>query len=738
MPNHFLAQTAAQTQAEAGPPQFTGVSFLTSSQSMPIPLMWGTRRLAPNMIWQCSLIDLGQAQTAPVGGNTTLVFGSPTVTFTTSVTLTAGQLLIFSAQPGVIYTVASPSSGTTATLTLNYSGTNSTTSTTTLINLQPPTGDVILDGPAVGGPGWTFHTSILPFNWTRDLSNSEPRGMLSIRSRLATSGLQVSDPDPNNTLCHWHVPTIFALCQGPVNTIIRMWNQGGTQPVPWTNTPSFAAPGQWWYALTPPAWFYTLFNGSTSQGVWPFFVQANAQTGGPYYPGSELVLAYRNIAYIASPVVDCGHTDTGLPGQTPRQEFDVVRIPNAGYAKSYAPVTGASDYSFADIIPDLLTNALYGMGLQSGDIDATSLLTFKQYQFAQGLYFSPLLDSQTAGTDILDRFAMESNSWIYFDGTVIRFAPLGDETLTANGQTYTPDPTPAYNLGFGDFLDTLQVDRADAIDCYNRVRIEIKDRFNSYATTPIEWKDETLIAQFGIRDASNVSCDDVCDDAVGAKVVELYGKRLAYLRNTYTFTLSYRYILLLPGSIVTLTDPNWGLNLFPVRVRTVQEDGAGKLTIVAEEFPGTIGISRARAIQPWIQGVGGSGGAAGGGGSSSGGSGSTVPPPIGPVSGPVTTGPTDFFTLIQAVAGGYTITLGAIVAGPIYHWKHVGGAAGSNLFETTGQAVTLSRGTNTFTIEDPQNTFTIGNTALFQTSQVTYDYWLDSVHNVFRCLRQVR
>jgi hypothetical protein len=117
-----------------------------------------------------------------------------------------------------------------------------------------------------------------------------------------------------------------------------------------------------------------------------------------------------------------------------------------------------------------------------------------------------------------------------------------------------------------------------------------------------------------------------------------------------------------------------------------------------------------------------------------------------PASGPVINGPQTVNTpanvarvlfLFQAVAGGYAITLGTITPGVEHVFLHVPGAPGTNHLETAGQAVTLSRGANTFTIEDPSNRFNpLANSALFQVSNQAYSYVLDN--GVFRCLRQVQ
>lgn len=368
------------------------------------------------------------------------------------------------------------------------------------------------------------------------------------------------------------IPCLFALGEGPIDSCNGGWDGQSTKTLNNFNV------------------FYGLQAGSSTQAVWDFWATFDPLIDHWFVQGR---IPYRNVALMGSYFVQCD-----AQGHIPQQSFLCIRTPNPAYAVTEAD--GSTDYSLADIIPDFLTNTRYGMGLTSADIDATSLLFFKQYQFAQGLYFSPMLVGQNKAMDIVDRWAVIANTWIFWDGTLIRFVPLGDVALTANGQTYTPDLAPAYALGMRDFIGDVPVTvtRADPADCYNRLVIQITDNALSYSSNPVEWKDQGLIDQYGVRDASSVQGDDICCIAVGKIVVNLAGRRLAYIRKTYEFTLSYRYIRLLPGTVVSLTEPNIGLTAELVRIRSIEEDEKGFLKVLAEELPGTTGISTTQGHQP--------------------------------------------------------------------------------------------------------------------------------------------
>jgi hypothetical protein len=366
--------------------------------------------------------------------------------------------------------------------------------------------------------------------------------------------------------------TITALCEGPLDSsgILNVWTSGSS-----TTTTTLSKLNM------------TLFLGTAVQAPWSFVTTK--------YPTQAR--AYALTAYLA-----CPKEDLGSSAQIPDNGYEAARtlafaytLTSNGYKNpSTGVVTSAVDVLLSDCLNDWLTSAQYGMGFAVGDLtgpigDQTQWAT---YMRAQGLFFSPYLHTQEKATAVIDRWAQLTNSWIYWAGTQFVYVPLGDSVVTGNGVTYTPDLTAAYDLDTTHFIDKetpVKVQRADPADCYNRTTLSFVDRTVGYTTNSVEYKDQTLIDQYGLRDASTVNGDEVCNPAVAQNIVELLGKRAAYLRNTYQFKLSYRFIRLLPGSIVTLTEPNIGLSKVRVRVKTVSEDDNENLDVMAEELPGLIG-----------------------------------------------------------------------------------------------------------------------------------------------------
>src|ERR1700688_1790095 len=222
--------------------------------------------------------------------------------------------------------------------------------------------------------------------------------------------------------------TITALCEGVVDSIARAWSSAST-----TTTATLSELNQ------------TFFSGTATQTPWSYTLTN--------YPTEAR--AYARTAYLASPKQQLGSS-----ASIPDNAYECVRANGFAYTQTSEgwidPATHvqytAIDCMMSDIITDLLTNVQYGLGFTSADLG--SMTQYATYQRAQGFFFSPLLNQQSKGTEILDRWAQISNSWIYCDGTGFQFVPLGDAAVTGNGVTYTPDLSPAYALGVNDFLSS--------------------------------------------------------------------------------------------------------------------------------------------------------------------------------------------------------------------------------------------------------------------------------------------
>lgn len=312
----------------------------------------------------------------------------------------------------------------------------------------------------------------------------------------------------------------------------------------------------------------TLFTGSTSQA--PFsYISTN-------FPAEAL--SYRRTAYLAASAFSLGgSTNVPAMGYEAVMRLSGTDVP-----------AGVYDANPSAILFDLTTQIIGPL------IDGAAILDYSDYCRAQGIWLSPIILAQEKICDVIDRWAILTNSWIFWTGEIITIKPLGDKDLSANGATWSPDMSVCYDLTVSDFLtksgSPVKINRKDPADCYNRTSIQINDQVLDYSSNLMEYRDATLFARHGLVDNSVIRATEITDATVGQTITTLVGKRAAYSRNTYEFTLPFRFIRLLPGDLVTLTDPNISaLTQLLVRIVTVDEDNDYSLNFLAEEVSGTIG-----------------------------------------------------------------------------------------------------------------------------------------------------
>lgn len=157
--------------------------------------------------------------------------------------------------------------------------------------------------------------------------------------------------------------------------------------------------------------------------------------------------------------------------------------------------------------------------------------------------------------------------------------------------SFVPNLTPVYALSDWDFIDEkgnkdpVQAQRVDPFSLPTIQRIEVLSRDNQYGSTPVEARDQSQIDLYGPRVGSAVQAHEICDEVNVAPIIaQIILQRGLYVRTKFTFKLSWEYCLLDPMDIVTITDANLGLNAYPVRIVSIEEDEKGLLSVTAEEL----------------------------------------------------------------------------------------------------------------------------------------------------------
>lgn len=265
-------------------------------------------------------------------------------------------------------------------------------------------------------------------------------------------------------------------------------------------------------------------------------------------------------------------------------------------------VVGPGAYGIGPAVPDIdpaafvvrvLQDARYGARMPAQYIGDHAL--WSTYCLANNLLVSPAITAQMSAAELLKTAAAITNTGPVWSGGRLRFVPYGDASATAHGATYTPDTTPVYALSDDVFIvdggaPPVRVTRKPSSKAHNHVRVQFRNRANSYALEVAEAKDQADIDINGLRSADIFNAEWVCDAGIARNVAQLQLQRSLYVRAEYAFTLPLNFDFLEPMDLVTVHDPAQGLVQHAVRITEVGESG-GDLAFTAEHF--ALGVASA-------------------------------------------------------------------------------------------------------------------------------------------------
>lgn len=305
---------------------------------------------------------------------------------------------------------------------------------------------------------------------------------------------------------------------------------------------------------------FELFDGDYNP-VWGYLVSK--------HPNQALHYPY--LGYVA-----CANYELGGSASLSNHNFEVI-----------SDITFSEtnhDANPADVIEDYVTNSRYGA---APGLDMADLAEFRDYCTATGLFISPVFTEQRPAHETIAEIVEAVNCAVVPSPEGLKIRSFGDSAVTGNGSTYAPNLTPVYHLTDDDFIgkeEPVRVRRSRDTDAFNHVQIEYANRFNQYNVETVEAKDQANIEMFGLRTQDPVKYDFFCEPKIARHAAQLLLQRRLYVRNEYEFRLGWKYCLLEPMDIVTITDESLGLDQFHVRITRVEEDEDGLLTITAEEL----------------------------------------------------------------------------------------------------------------------------------------------------------
>lgn len=366
-----------------------------------------------------------------------------------------------------------------------------------------------------------------------------------------------------NTTYAYKASLVMGICEGPIAAIVAVMRDKST----FTNGAQTAMQQAG----------LSLGTGEQGQAVWPYLTTNHAAQAIGY--------SRTAIAYAADYELTSG---AGLQNHT----FEV---------QSLTKESDRPDANPRDCVVNFLTDPFTGVPGWTADL-LGDLDDFATYCRAATIFVSPLLDQQRQASETLKELLEAANAAPVWSEGVLKIKPYGTQAVTGNGETWTPDLTPVYDLTNRDFLveddddDPVRSDLKRRSDAFNFVQVEFLNRARQYAVETMPAFDQAAIEAHAERKENPVSLHCICDPQVAAVVAQLRLQRICYVRETFEFRLPWTFSLLEPGDYLTLTETRMGLDRQLVRILSIDEDEDGDFTLEAEEV--LVGVADAALYAP--------------------------------------------------------------------------------------------------------------------------------------------
>lgn len=299
--------------------------------------------------------------------------------------------------------------------------------------------------------------------------------------------------------------------------------------------------------------------GASDQTVNPVF--GGLRVGDPPLPHTP----FRGVCYWVGVDIRMGAQPT-----PPNLIFDLERIPRA--------IPGLSDYAIEgealvpDVIMDLLTDPLWGMGLPLAQIDLPSFAVGADVTRGEGLTIGAVLDTADQARGLIGAllqyiggYLFESRGKVYLAldrAADLESAPVLDSSVLAGEPGWTEE---GHEETFGE------------------TRLAWRDHErDDERTTEIYTDLASMAVQSRIR-RQTIDLDWIRRRDVAKRVVARIGQRAAIAARTYTLAVIPSVAVnLRPGDVAILHYPAAGLSSRPVRLLSIRRGGPGRRSVAIE------------------------------------------------------------------------------------------------------------------------------------------------------------
>ena len=242
-------------------------------------------------------------------------------------------------------------------------------------------------------------------------------------------------------------------------------------------------------------------------------------------------------------------------------------------------------------IYELLTNAVWGVGLQGSDIDLVAFRAVAEKVYEEGYGVSLLYNGSSSAKEVI------SDILRHIDGIMFSDPETGLVSVRIARKDYDQGAIPVY--GPDDFLDGINFARPSWLDTKNVVKSTYVDRDALYTTAVVSQQDLANITQRGGEIAvEEIDFTGFSTYAPAALATARALKTMAYPLARMTGELDRRAWKTKPGDVFLLNWPELGIEGVVFRVNTVRYGGIDKNTVGVEAVEDIFSISDVAYVQP--------------------------------------------------------------------------------------------------------------------------------------------
>jgi len=311
------------------------------------------------------------------------------------------------------------------------------------------------------------------------------------------------------------------------------------------------------------------------------------------YAATDTAKPFQAIGYTGLAHADVANYQLGNSPHLSNHNFEIYGI----YSNS---VAGSQDADPSLVVTAITSDDKFGVAFplsKWGD-----LTTYQNYCLATGLLISAAYAEQTPANQVLEDIALATNSEFVWSGATLKLVPYGDTIATGNGKTYTPPSVPLFTITLNDLIfspgdDPVQLNRKNVSDSINSIKLEVLNRTNQYSIAIVEAKDQAAIDAYKLRQNTASQTHLFTDMAAATTSANLQLQRQRIL-NQYTFTLVEPYIVLDPMDVISIPMPDGTQQL--VRIKEMDENDDGSITFQAEDYLSGAGTAApSYSFQQW-------------------------------------------------------------------------------------------------------------------------------------------